>query len=266
DHTAIEGDVKKDDEIVTTGQLSLQDGSKVNVVEAGEEIVKLVQTSVKRPVGVIIIVLAIIALGVVSARNLVIDLFPKIDLPVAVVATNYEDAAPEDIENVISQPIEAAISSVEGIDTIQSQSQAGSSLVLMMFKNGVDLDQALLDVRENVDQVAPMLPDEAGDPSIIRFSPDQLPVIWVGLTGKDAASLTKVAEDEVVAYFERLNGVASVTIEGEKQREIQVILDRSKMNTYGITTETIIQSLNSANESSSVGTVDKGSKDLQLRV
>ncbi|HLQ72653.1 MAG TPA: efflux RND transporter permease subunit [Bacillota bacterium] len=227
---------------------------------------RLVETSVKRPVGVIIIVLAIIALGVVSARNLVIDLFPKIDLPVAVVATNYEDAAPEDIENVISQPIEAAISSVEGIDTIQSQSQAGSSLVLMMFKNGVDLDQALLDVRENVDQVAPMLPDEAGDPSIIRFSPDQLPVIWVGLTGKDAASLTKVAEDEVVPYFERLNGVASVTIEGEKQREIQVILDRSKMNTYGITTETIIQSLNSANESSSVGTVDKGSKDLQLRV
>src|SRR5699024_5635854 len=105
DKTAIKGDVKKDDEIVTTGQLSLQDGSKVNVVEAVESIVKVVKTSVKRPVGVIIIVLAIIALGNVSARNLVVDLFPKIDLPVAVVATTYEDAAPQEVENLISRPI-----------------------------------------------------------------------------------------------------------------------------------------------------------------
>src|SRR5690625_6314276 len=93
------------------------------------------------------IVIAVIALGIVSLRGLVIDLFPQIDLPIAVVATNYQDAAPEDVENLISRPVEAAVSSVEGIDMVQSQSQAGSSLVLMMFKNGVDLDQALLDVR-----------------------------------------------------------------------------------------------------------------------
>src|SRR5699024_12127074 len=83
---------------------------------------KLVKTSVKRPVGVIIIVLAIIALGIVSARNLVVDLFPKIDLPVAVVATTYEDAAPQEVENLISRPIESSISSVEGINTIDRKS------------------------------------------------------------------------------------------------------------------------------------------------
>src|SRR5699024_10539837 len=137
DKTAIKGDGKKDDEIVTTGQLSLQDGSKVNVVEAGEYIVKLVKTSVKMHVVVIIIVLVIIALGIVSARNLVVDLFPKIAFPVAVVATTYEDAAPQEVENLISRPIESSISSVEGINTIQSQSQSGNSLVLMMFNNGV---------------------------------------------------------------------------------------------------------------------------------
>src|SRR5690625_2151385 len=114
------------------------------------------------------IVIAIIALGVVSLRGLVIDLFPEIDLPVAVVATTYEDAAPEDVENLISRPIEASISSVEGIETVQSQSQAGTSLVMMMFKNGVDLDQALLDVREKVDQVDGILPGEAGDPNVLR--------------------------------------------------------------------------------------------------
>src|SRR5690625_1677037 len=109
------------------------------------------------------IVFAILALGVVSLRGLVIDLFPKIDLPVAVVASTYQDAAREEVENLISRPVEASGSTVEGIETVQSQSQAGSSLVVMMFKNGVDLDQALLDVREKIDQSKPFLPEEAGN-------------------------------------------------------------------------------------------------------
>src|SRR5690625_2002180 len=149
---------------------------------------------------------------------------------------------------------------------VQSQSQAGSSIVLMTFKNGVDLDQALLDVRERVDQIKGFLPDQARDPSIIRFSPDQLPVIWVSLTGKNAEALTQVAEEEVVPYFERQEGVASVTVEGGKEREIQLILDQAKLQQYGVTTQELIQALNSSNQSASVGRIDKGNQDLQLRV
>lgn len=212
------------------------------------------------------IVIAILALGVVSMRNLVIDLFPKIDLPIAVVATSYQDAAPQEIENLISRPIESSISSVEGIDTIQTQSQAGSSLVVMMFKNGVDLDQALLDVREKIDQVKGFLPEGAGDPSVLRFSPEQLPVMWVGLTGKDSAALTQIANDQVVPFFERQGGVASVTVEGGKEREIQLVLDQAKLLQYGVSTQAIIQSLNSTNQSASAGTVEKGNQSLQLRV
>src|SRR5690625_4774528 len=212
------------------------------------------------------IVLAILALGFVSLRGLVVDLFPEIDLPVAVVATTYEDAAPEDVENMISRPLESAVSSVEGIDIVQSQSQSGASLVLMMFKNDVDLDQALLDVRERVDQVKGMLPERAGDPSIIRFSPDELPVMWVSLTGKDAEILTEIADQEVVPYFERQEGVASVTIEGGEEREIQLILDKEQMEQYAVSPHVIAQSLNEANSSASVGTVDKGNQDLHLRL
>ncbi|PAV31324.1 acriflavin resistance protein [Virgibacillus profundi] len=227
---------------------------------------KLVNTSVKRPVGVIMIVLAIIALGIVSMRSLTIDLFPKIDLPVAVVATSYQDAAPQEVENLISRPIESAVSTVEGIETVQSQSQSGSSLVLMMFANGTDLDQALLDVRESVDQVKGLLPDRAGEPSIMRFNPDQLPVIWVGLTGKDTPALTEIADEQVVPFFERQGGVGSVTVEGGKEREIQLILDQAKLQQYGVNAQTIMQSLRSGNQSASVGNVEKGNKDLQLRV
>src|SRR5699024_1430461 len=152
----------------------------------------------KRPVGVIMIVLAVIALGIVSVRNLQVDLFPEIDLPIAVVATSYEDAAPEDVENLVSRPIESAVSSVEGIETIQSQSQSGSSLVLMMLKNGTELDQTRLDVREKVDQVKGLLPEQANDPSVIRFNPDQMPVIWVSLNGKDPEVLTELADEQIV--------------------------------------------------------------------
>ncbi|HLR67750.1 MAG TPA: efflux RND transporter permease subunit [Virgibacillus sp.] len=227
---------------------------------------KLVNTSVKRPVGVIMIVLAVIALGVVSVRSLVIDLFPKIDLPVAVVATNYEDAAPEEVENLISRPIESSVSSVEGIETVQSQSQSGASLVLMMFKNGTDLDQALLDVREKVDQIKGALPERAGDPNIMRFSPEQMPVMWIGLTGKEPEALTKIADEQIVPYFERQGGVASVTVEGAKEREIQLILDQAKLQQYGVSPQALVESLNSSNKSVSVGQIDKGNQDLQLRV
>ena len=212
------------------------------------------------------IVIAILALGFVSVRSLAVDLFPEIDLPIAVVATSYQDAAPEEIESSISKPLEASISSVEGIEVIQSQSQADSSLVLMMFKNGTDLDQALLDVREKVDQVSGMLPERAGDPNIMRFSPDQLPVMWVSLTGKDADVLTDLAETEVVPYFERQEGVASVTVEGGKEREIQLILDEAALDSHEIGSEEVVQALQSSNQSSSVGSIEKGTQDLQVRV
>lgn len=212
------------------------------------------------------IVIAIIALGIVSLRGLIIDLFPEIDLPVAVVATSYEDAAPEDVENIVSRPIESAVSSIEGIETVQSQSQSGSSLVLLTFKNGVDLDQSLLDVRERMDQVKGALPEGAGDPSIIRFSPDELPVMWVGLTGDDPEVLTEIADSEVVPYFERQEGVASVTVDGGKEREIQLTLDREKLLQYGVSAQHVMQAINNTNSAASVGKIDKGSKDLQLRV
>jgi len=227
---------------------------------------KLVKTAVKRPVGVIMIVAAILALGVVSFRNLVVDIFPEIDLPVAVVATSYGDAAPQEVENLISKPIESSVSSVEGIETVQSQSQADSSLVMLMFNNGVDLDQALLDVREKVDQVKSFLPDGAGDPNIMRFSPDQLPVMWVSLEGDDTEQLTNIAEDEIVPYFERQEGIASVTVEGAKEREIQVALDQATLQQYGLNAQAIMQAVSNQNSSASVGTVDKGNKDLQIRV
>ncbi|WP_277679782.1 efflux RND transporter permease subunit, partial [Gracilibacillus dipsosauri] len=206
------------------------------------------------------------ALGLISVRNLAIDLFPEIDLPVAVVATNYQDAAPQEVEQLVSEPLEGALSSIEGVNTIQSQSQSGASLVIIMFENGTNLDNAMLDVRESVDQVKSTLPEGANDPSVLRFNPNQLPIMWVGLTGSDTAKLQELAEDKIQPYFERQGGVASVEIEGGQERKIDLVLDRAAMNQYGVSSQLIQQALSGANQSTSAGSIQKGDKDLQLRV
>ena len=226
----------------------------------------MIKTSVMRPVGVTMIVLAILALGLISVRNLAVDLFPRIDLPIAVVATSYEDAAPEEVENLVSQPIESAVSTVEGLDSVQSQSQSGSSLVLMMFKTDVDIDQALLDVREQVDGVTAMLPEESGDPNIMRFNPEAMPIVYLGITGNDVGSLTEVANEQIVPHFERQAGVASAQLEGAVEREIELELDPASLTQYGVSAQDVIEALSGSNQDASVGTVDKGDQDLQLRV
>ncbi|MDC3415968.1 efflux RND transporter permease subunit [Aquibacillus salsiterrae] len=227
---------------------------------------KLVDVSVKRPVGVIMIVVAIIALGAISLRNLAIDLFPEIDLPIAVVTTTYEGAAPQEVEQLVSKPIESAISTVQGIDTVQTQSQPNSSLVVMMFQSGTDLDNALLDVREKIDQIKGMLPEDAGDPSVLRFDPQQTPVIYTGLVGKSVEELEEIADDFVIPVYERQEGVGSVTLEGGKTREIQVEINQSKLIQYGLTPSSLVQAINTANQSASAGVLEKGDKDLQVRV
>ncbi|WP_017756478.1 efflux RND transporter permease subunit [Calidifontibacillus oryziterrae] len=227
---------------------------------------KLVDVSVRRPVGVLMIVLAILALGFVSFSNLKVDLYPEVDLPIAVVATSYPGAGPEEVEKMISKPMEAALTSIEGVDTIQSQSIPSSSLVVLMFTSGTNLDNALLEVREKVDQVKGMLPADGNDPSVLRFDPQQMPVMWLGLVGDDIVRLQDIAEETVQPLLERAEGVASVSIEGGKKREIRLELDRAKLALYKLTPNQVVQALQAENRSASGGTITKGGQDLQIRI
>src|SRR5699024_6183854 len=127
-----------------------------------------------------------------------------------------------------------------------------------------DLDQALLDVRERVDQTADMLPDRAEAPSIMRFSPDELPVMWVGLTGKDTEALSDIAEDDVVPYFERQEGVASVSAEGTKEREIELTTDEAALEENSVSSQEVMEAVSNANQSASVGLLKKAPKNFQV--
>lgn len=211
-------------------------------------------------------VVVALVLGFISLMGLKVDLFPKMELPIAVVATSYSGASPQEIEELITKPIESTVGTIEGLDTLQSTSQQGASLVIIMFDFGRDIDDALIDIREKIDQVSGMLPDAANDPMVMRLDPNAMPVVYASLSGAELSELQDIAENEVQPALERASGVASASISGGIEREIQVNLNPALLSNYGLTGSQIISALGAENKSISAGTVENGDKDVQLRV
>ena len=197
----------------------------------------LIKGSIKRPVGVIMIVVLALLVGIIAVRSLAVELFPKMDLPIAVVATTYTGAASQEVEELISKPIEEAVGTIEGLETIQSVSQPGSSLIVMQFAFGRDIGDILTDVREKMDQVVPWLPDDANSPMVLRIDPTAMPLqtISVTSTGHSLNELQLIAENEIQPELERAKGIASASITGGIRREIQVILDQAKLANLNLT-------------------------------
>lgn len=227
---------------------------------------QLIDVSIRRPVGVIMLVLASLVLGWISLKNLAIDLYPELDIPVAVIATSYDGAAPQEIEQLITRPIESVVGSIEGLKTIESVSAPGSSLVVLQFDWGKKIEDSILDIREKVDQVSGMLPENAGTPKVIKIDPQAQAILTLGLAGAPLEELQEIAENEVQPHLERIDGVASVGIEGGKKREIQVQLDRALLANYNLSATQVIQALGGENQAASAGNLRRGAQDLQLRI
>ncbi len=227
---------------------------------------RIVDLSVRRPVGVIMLVLGVIVLGFISFMNIPVDLYPDLDVPVAVVATSYSGAAPQEVERQVTEPIESALATIQGVDMIQSTSTSGSSLVVLLLDWGADLDEVLQSVRENVDMISEMLPDGANDPRVMRLDPTAIPVVWLGLGGDSPERLQQLAEDVVEPRLKRVDGVASVAIEGGKEREIIIEVDDTLLSAYQLTPAQIIQAISQENQAVSGGNLMRGGQELQLRI
>ncbi|WP_085990860.1 efflux RND transporter permease subunit [Oceanobacillus senegalensis] len=227
---------------------------------------RLVNTSIKRPVAVIMLVIVALLLGTISLRDLKVDLFPEIDLPIAVVATTYQGAAPQEVEELVTDPIEAAVGTIEGLDTVQSTSQESSSLVIMSFNFDKNIDKALSDIREKVDQVEGQLPDNANAPTIMRLDPNAMPVVFLSLSGAPLNELQDLAEDAIQPAIERGEGVASATVTGGVEREIRIELNQAQLEQFGITGAQVSQTLAAENRSVSAGSVERGSQDISIRI
>ncbi len=216
----------------------------------------------------IMLTVALLIFGFVSLPRLAIDLMPELNFPVAVVVTSVDGgASPTEVEKLVTKPIESALGTVSGIDSISSVSVQGASQVILMFKWGTNLDQATLDMREKVDRIKGMLPDSANSPRVLRVDPNSQPVLTFALTGNaDVNHLKKIAEDMIQSRLERIDGVASASVNGGQSRVVDVVLDPAKLSSYGLTIEQIQQALSSNNLSASTGSVREGDEKLNIRV
>jgi HAE1 family hydrophobic/amphiphilic exporter-1 len=222
--------------------------------------------STSRPITFLMLFIAIVAIGAVSLSSIKIDLYPNIDLPTVSIVTTYQGVSPEDIETLITKPIEESVASVEDVDEITSASREGLSLVTVKFKWGKDMDVASLDVREAVDFVKPFLPDDADEPFIFKFSTSAMPVLFLGLGGNHTLpELKKLSEEQVEPRLERIPGVAAVYTQGGREREIHVYADDEKLEAYGLGLDDLVRALAAANVRVPGGTIEQGKSDFLVR-
>ncbi|MBS4534922.1 efflux RND transporter permease subunit [Clostridium sp. D2Q-14] len=226
----------------------------------------LTNLSVKRPVTIVMITLIIILLGVVSLTRLPIDLLPEFSLPVAIVQTSYSGVGPQEIENLVTRPIEESIGTVSNIKNVSSISSEGSSIIIAEFNFGTDMDFASLEMREKVDMVKGLLPEGSNDPMVLKMDPNAMPIVQASLSGsEDLAALQTFAEDELSPRLERIDGVASVDISGGYEREVRVQVDQQKIQNYGLSMDNLAQLIGAENLSLPGGSVEKGIQNLTIR-
>jgi len=221
--------------------------------------------SVKRPVTTVMLVLIVVLFGVVSISKIPIDLYPNIEIPVAIVSTSYANVAPEEIETLITRPVEEAVGTVNNLDTIQSITTEGQSIVIVQFKFGTDMDFAALDIREKVDLISGYLPENASDPMVMQIDINAQAIVQLSLSGSDVATLNNYADDVLKPALERIEGVASVDINGGFDNYIAVSVDTQALNGYGLSVSTLARTLAAENINLPAGAVNKGDNSLLIR-
>ena len=227
---------------------------------------KLSALAVKRPVTTFMFMMIAVLLGIVSTSLLPVDLYPEIDVPVSIVTVNYSGAAPQEIESLITIPLEQSLSTVANLSSLESYSSEGSSTIVVLFEYGTDMDIAALEMREKVDLVRGALPDEASDPMVLKIDPNAFPIMQVGISGQmDFVQLQRIAEDEILSRLERIDGVASANVFGGVEQEVRVRLDQSRLTGYGLDIGRVQQQIQAENLNLPGGRVLRGDQEMTVR-
>jgi len=222
--------------------------------------------SVHRPIFTIMVVLIVVLLGTISLLRLPIDLMPDISFPTLSISCTYENAGPEEIEEIITRPIEEAMSAVPGVEEVTSVSVEGQGTVRVTFSWGTDLDAAANDIRDRLDRVVRRLPEEADRPTLRKFDLASFPILILGASSKlDPIQTRQIIEDQVKYRLERVPGVAAVDIWGGLEREIHVSLDPAKINALAIPLDRIITSIREGNVNIPAGTIERGNFEVTIR-
>lgn len=228
----------------------------------------LTKFSLKRQITLLMIYGVIIFFSFFSFSQLKIDFFPDITFPFAGVITSYVGVSPEDVENLISRPIEEAVSSVKNIEKVSSQSSKGTSMVMLEFKYGTDMNIAENDIRKNLDFIRDFLPADATEPLVFVFDPSMMPISYLTISSPylGPAELRKLSEEKIEPLLERVNGVASVQTMGGQQRQINVNINPVLLASYNLSPNDVLQTVQFGSGLQPAGTIETTSKIYNLRV
>jgi len=208
----------------------------------------LVATAVRRRVSVVMTAVAVVAFGFVAYERLPLELFPDISYPSLTIQTEFPDTAPQEVENLITRPVEEAVGVLRGLQTIHSVSRPGMSEVTLEFDWDSDMDMLSLEVREKLDRL--LLPEEADDPIVLRFDPSLDPIIRLALTGPETTAadelfalteLRELADRQVKQDLETVAGIAAAQIKGGLEAEIQIDIDQERLAALKIPLDVVAQ-------------------------
>jgi HAE1 family hydrophobic/amphiphilic exporter-1 len=222
--------------------------------------------SVRRPVLVTMATSIAVLLGAIAFFRLPVDLMPDVSFPSLSVSATYENASPEEIEQLVTRPIEEAMNAVPGVQEVSSVSMEGNSQVRVTFAWGVNLEAASNDVRDRIDRIITRLPEQVTRPTLRKFDPASQPILILGASTRlPLMEARKIIEEQIKQRIERIPGVASLEILGGDVREIHLDLYTGKMRALGLSLEQLLQRLKAENLNSPAGPVERGNVDVNLR-
>ena len=222
--------------------------------------------AIERPVTMFMISAVITLLGGLSLTRLPVDLMPEFEQPTLTVRTSYPGVGPLEMEELVTRPIEQAVSAVPGLIRVQSSSSEGNSQVQLNFDWGENLAEAADEVRTRLDRTRNRLPEDADPPTIFKFDSNTQPVMQIAVEGDyDAVTLREIAENEIVPRFERVDGVASVTVNGGLRRQIHVELSKEKITALNLSVNQVVQTLRSENQNTPLGEIYQGDSTFLVR-
>ncbi|MEN6520013.1 MAG: efflux RND transporter permease subunit [Armatimonadota bacterium] len=227
----------------------------------------LTNVSIKRPVFILMVVLALIILGFTARQKMPEELTPKIDLPYVAIYTIYAGAGPQEIETLVTKPIEDGVGSTSGLKNMTSYSQDGTSLILMEFELGTDVDTAAADVRDKMSTVRSTLPDDIEEPAITKADISSQPIITMALESgnKSGRDLRILADKTIKDKLSSVSGAAAVYINGGEEREVSVSIDRDRLQAYGLSINQVAQEMKAENLNLPSGSIKEGAGGKEIR-
>ncbi len=226
----------------------------------------LTRVSITRPVTITMVIVALLVLGFVSLKQLPVDLYPDVEFPFVTVISVYPGAGPEEIETLVTKPIEDSVSTISGVKNVTSTSEEGVSAVSIEFYLGTNLDTATNDVREKVDAAGFALPRDMEPPVTQKFSMSAIPVVQFSLASpRPPQELRQIADEIVKDRLGKLKGVGSVDISGGDIREILVAVHKDQLQAYGVSIGQITQSLQVANLNLPSGSIEEEEREYAVR-